>query len=271
MIIFCQAGCLFVIVRFVHNICEVLHIYGSDLCGASGTHSDAPYCGLCGSPTPTSAMCTGRGRPCTTRWFNGPKTASPCRGSYFVVGRWCSIRGLVGVKASMGLTESWDTFVGNLPHPWAVGPFGRYALGICWPLSHLVSLHAYNNRIGLLLRASCCSVPCVEPPLAICLPRFTQTCIPAENWAQLAGMKRQNTAVSAASPWQPRWGHAVAVIENRQAANAELLPLNQRTRLFVLGGETYVTDDVTGTFTYGGSGQLNNDVWRSVSMGEQMR
>lgn len=89
----------------------------------------------------------------------------------------------------------------------------------------------------------------------------------AENWAQLAGDKQQNVAVSANSPWRARWGHAVTVIENRQNPNAEPLPVNQRTRLYVLGGETYVTEDVPGTLSYGGSGQLMNDIWRSQTVG----
>ncbi len=89
----------------------------------------------------------------------------------------------------------------------------------------------------------------------------------AENWAQLAGEKEQNVAISANSPWRARWGHAVTVIENRQNPNAEPLPVNQRTRLFVLGGETHVTEDVSGTLSYGGSGQLMNDVWRSQTVG----
>jgi hypothetical protein len=101
----------------------------------------------------------------------------------------------------------------------------------------------------------------------------------AENWAQLSGKQRQNTVQSdnvalssgtgsASASWGGRWGHAITVIENRQAANSEPLPFNLRTRVFVLGGESYKSEGVPDTEMFAGTGKYLNDIWRSLFVGK---
>ena len=165
--------------------------------------------------------------------------------------------------ASAGLTDDGYTKKDHkrlrspLAQGCSVGQPQRLALR-CWP-----DWHTHVRGFGV-----CIALHGLQWLLVLFGLRITVACFaPAENWAQLAGTKAQNTAVAAASPWDNRWGHAVAVIVNEQPSNAEPLPANQRTRIYVLGGETYVTDNVPDTTHYQGTGEFTNDIWRSVGMG----
>jgi hypothetical protein len=107
------------------------------------------------------------------------------------------------------------------------------------------------------------------PLSSLCASKHTPAnpAIPLEtaNWAQFGGLKAQNAATSSKTPWTGRWGHALAVFENRQTAG-DPLPLSLRTRIFVLGGETFSPiDGANGE--YGGVGMYMNDVWTSLNMG----
>ncbi len=59
----------------------------------------------------------------------------------------------------------------------------------------------------------------------------------------------------------------MAVIENRQRSNAEPIPEALRTRIYVLGGESYVTTTI-GEDVKAGTGSYLNDVWISRGVGE---
>lgn len=66
---------------------------------------------------------------------------------------------------------------------------------------------------------------------------------PAANWAQISGVKLQNTVKQSSSLWTGRWGHASTVYTG----------LDGHDVLVVMGGDSYSSETGTGT--------LNNDVW----------
>ena len=112
------------------------------------------------------------------------------------------------------------------------------------------------------------------------------------NWAQISGEARQNVAVPAPSPWTRRWGHAFAAVETLITDRlVNVLFQNERSRLYVLGGDSWKRDTSKGDFNAGfnaehffsdgrprdpnynqqepgwadtGSGALLNDVWWST-------
>ena len=77
----------------------------------------------------------------------------------------------------------------------------------------------------------------------------------------MSGPKLQNAATSAASTWQARWGHAVAIILNPQGTG-DPIPAALATRIFVLGGETFNSEEGI-NHEFGGTGSYMNDVWTS--------
>jgi hypothetical protein len=68
----------------------------------------------------------------------------------------------------------------------------------------------------------------------------------ASNWAQVAGNNRQNAGASSPTPWSRRWGFALTVIDfpvvETPEPDAPLLPMEQRSRLFVMGGDDFTGD-----------------------------
>ncbi len=91
--------------------------------------------------------------------------------------------------------------------------------------------------------------------------------VDTENWAQYSGKKLQNSATSAGSPWAARWGHAVAIFLNPQGLG-DPIPPSLRTRIFILGGETF-NSEMGYNNEFAGTGSYMNDVWTSRGMGKR--
>lgn len=78
------------------------------------------------------------------------------------------------------------------------------------------------------------------------------------NWAQVSGTERQRIAVTPRTGWTKRWGAAVAVIENTPETEDEVIPENERSRIYVMGGDDYA-------FVPGG-GSYRNDIWMTTGV-----
>lgn len=105
---------------------------------------------------------------------------------------------------------------------------------------------------------------------------FVLTNVQGGNWAQLAGMKTQNSnaAFSEAKFWSPRWGHAVLIVNQTAGYRNDLTAednsirvQNLQPRLVLLGGDDYNSHHCRNECSKSDEisiGGLKNDVWSST-------